>query len=137
MKAVLVIGPHRLFGLLSPTLLECLVCMICNSNIFHSFLFKLYVIINHILKKELLIFLCTFHDFFLIFRGVELKHFSVHFIILKHCIMIVHTLKMCAHLIKIFLFLRGVELRHFFHLRCVGVSGLCNLLFQQFSFFTH
>ena len=38
------------------------------------------------------------------------------------------------HLINIFLFLRGVELRHFFHLDCLGVSGLCNLQLNQFLF---
>ena len=35
---------------LSATLLECLVCVICNSKNFHSFLFKLCIIIVHILK---------------------------------------------------------------------------------------
>ena len=40
---------------LSATLLGCLVCVICNSKSFHSFLFKLCIMIVHILK------MCTSH----------------------------------------------------------------------------
>ena len=57
-KAGLVLGPLRpsvglfvrLFVRLSATLLGCLVCVICNSNSFHSFIFKLYLMIVHTLK---------------------------------------------------------------------------------------
>ena len=68
----------------------CLVCVICNSNIFHSFIFKLYILIGHLLK------MCSFY----------FAHISI---------------------VNIFSFLRGDELRHFFHSKCLGVSGLCNL----------
>ena len=44
-KAGLVRGPLRP----SATLLRCLVCVICNSKSFHSFLFKLCIMIVHIL----------------------------------------------------------------------------------------
>ena len=37
----------RLFVRLSATLLWCLVCVICNSNSFHSFIFKLCLMIVH------------------------------------------------------------------------------------------
>ena len=40
---------------LSATLLGCLVCVICNSKTFHSFLFKLFIMIVHTLK------VCTFY----------------------------------------------------------------------------
>ena len=35
---------------LSATLMGCLVCVICNSNSFHSFIFKLCLMIVHTLK---------------------------------------------------------------------------------------
>ena len=35
---------------LSATLLGCLVCVICNSNSFHSYIFKLCLMIVHTLK---------------------------------------------------------------------------------------
>ena len=51
----------------------CLVCVICNSKSFHSFLF----ILSHIEDVRAPSILCTFHDFFCLFlRGVELKTFS-------------------------------------------------------------
>ena len=95
----------------SATLYGCQVCVICNSKCFHSFVFKLCLMIVHILKM-CIFYLCTFH-FFLIFDGFELRHFSIkiaegclvcviwnsnsiHFFIFKHCIMIVHTLMMCT-----------------------------------------
>ena len=46
----------------------------------------------------------------------------------------VHLL-FCAHLISIFLFLTDVELKHLSIQNCLLVSGSCNLLLQQFSFF--
>ena len=61
-KAGLVVGPLRLSVRpsvrsfvcssvhLSATLLGCLVCVICNSNSFHSFIFKLSLMIVHTLK---------------------------------------------------------------------------------------
>ena len=52
--------------------------------------------------------------------------------------MIVHTLKMCTfyfvHISYFFSFLRGVKLWHFFHLKCLGVPSLCNLLLKKYSF---
>ena len=50
------------------------VCVICNSKSFHSFSFKLCLMIVHILK------MCTFYFvhvsfFFSFLRGVELSHF--------------------------------------------------------------
>ena len=58
----------RLSSRLSATLLRCLVCEICNSKSFHSFLFKLWIMIVHTLK------MCTSYYvhssyFFLIFDG--------------------------------------------------------------------
>ena len=38
----------------------------------------------------------------------------------------------CAHLLNIFLFY--IAVRHFISPKCLGVSGLCNLKLQQFSF---
>ena len=61
-KAGLVVGPLRLSVhlsvcpfvcpsvSLSATLMGCLVCVICNSNSFHSFIFKLCLMIVHTLK---------------------------------------------------------------------------------------
>ena len=40
----------RLSVRLSATLLGCIVCVICNSNSFHSFIFKLCLMIVHTLK---------------------------------------------------------------------------------------
>ena len=109
----------------------CLVCVICNTNSIHSFLFKLCIMIVHILK------MCTFYFvhisgfLFLFLRGVEPRHFFhpkclgvpslcnayIHSFSFKLCIMIVHILKMCTfyfvHISLFFSFLRGVELRHF------------------------
>ena len=50
-------------------------CKMCNSKSFRSILFKLCIMVVHILKM-CTFFLCTFHEYFLIFRGVELRHFS-------------------------------------------------------------
>ena len=62
-KAGLVVGPLRpcvrpsicLSVRPSATLFGCLVCVICNSKSFHSFLFKLCIMIVHIFK------MCTFN----------------------------------------------------------------------------
>ena len=64
----------RLSVRLFATLLGCLVCEICNSKSFHSFLFKLCIMIVHTLK------MCTFYYvhssyFFSFLTGVELRHF--------------------------------------------------------------
>ena len=48
---------------LSKMLRWCLVCVICNSNSFRSFIFKLCIMIVHTLK------MCTFDQYFLIFEG--------------------------------------------------------------------
>ena len=53
----------------------CLVCVMCNSNSFHSLLFKLCIMIVHTLNMYTS-FLCTFDKYFLIFRVVELRYFS-------------------------------------------------------------
>ena len=93
----------------SEMLRGCLVCVICNSNSIHSFVFIPNIMIVHTLK------MCTFHFvhisyFFYLLTIVELRHFSIrkaeclvcviwncrsiHSFIFKLCIIIVHTLKM-------------------------------------------
>ena len=53
----------------------CLVCVICNSNSIHLFIFKLCILIVHTLK------MCTTHFmhiswiFFSFLGGLELRHF--------------------------------------------------------------
>ena len=98
----------------SEMLRGCLVCVICNSNSIHSFIFKLCTMIVHTLK------MCTFYfvhfslNFFSFLTGVKLKTFfpfamlrgclacvicnsnSIHSFIFKLHTMIVHTLKMCT-----------------------------------------
>ena len=54
----------RLSVRLSATLLGCLVCVICNSNSFHSFIFKLFLMIVHTLK------MCTSYFNIFLFLGV-------------------------------------------------------------------
>ena len=70
-------------------------------------------------------------------RGFQVCVICNHSFILKLCIIIVHTLKMCTpyfvNISYIFTFFTGVELRHFFIRHAWGVSGLCNMLLQQFS----
>ena len=113
-KAIITCGALAKSGLSSvstpsATLLACLACVIGNFKSFHSFLFKLCIMIVHILKMCLSI-LCTFYDLFLIFEK-NLKTFfptemlrgcpvcvicnsnSIHSFLFKLCIMIVHTLK--------------------------------------------
>ena len=52
----------------------CLVCVICNSNIIHSFIFKLLIMIVHTLHIENvhLVFCARFIIFFSLLMGVEL-----------------------------------------------------------------
>ena len=45
----------------------CLVCVICNSSSFHSFIFKLCIMIVHTLNMYTL-YLCTFDNIFLRFE---------------------------------------------------------------------
>ena len=101
----------------------CLVCVICNSNSIHFFIFILYIMIVHTLK------MCTYHfvhdSYFLsyfwrvlnldIFPSVMLRGClvcvicnsnSIHSFIFILYIMIVHTLKMCTlHFVHISYFL--------------------------------
>ena len=48
----------------SEMLRGCLVCVICNSSSFHSFIFKLCIMIVHTLNMYTL-YLCTFDNIFL------------------------------------------------------------------------
>ena len=95
----------------------------CNSNRFYSLIFKLCIIIVHILII-CTSFLCTFDKYFLIFMAVELKHFFhpkclegvwfVKSVTQADFILYIHTLyydcsyiehvrsKFCAHLIIYF-----------------------------------
>ena len=45
----------------------CMVCVICNSNSFHSVILKLYIMIVH--HNENVHLLVTFDEYFLIFEG--------------------------------------------------------------------
>ena len=116
----------------------CLVCVICNSNSFHSFIFKLCLIYCSYIENMHLLFCIHFMIFFFIIWGLELRHFfckmcrgclvciicnskSLHFLLFKLCIMIIHTrkymtvhLQFCANLINIFLYFRSVELKIFY-----------------------
>ena len=100
-----------------PSILQffgCLVCVICNSKSFHSFLFKFCIIvIFHILKMCTSNFVHISWIFFNFWEVLNLDIFpfkmlrwwmdcviccseSFHYSIFKLCIMIVHTLKMCT-----------------------------------------
>ena len=117
---------------LSTTLFGCLICVICNSKSFHSILFKLCIMVVHILK------MCTYyfvriswifsqflgmlnldifpskkmHSWFLVCVICNSQQFSFLYFQTLHndCSHIedVH-LPFCAHLIDIFSFLSGVE----------------------------
>ena len=50
----------------------CSICVICNSNSFHFFIFKLGIMIVHTLKM-CISHLCTF-DIFSFLTSVELRH---------------------------------------------------------------
>ena len=119
-----------------------LVCVICNSNSFHSFIFKLLIMI--VTQST---YICTYyfvHIWYIFSGSVGLKIFypsemlrgclvcvicnsnSFHSLIFKLRIMIVYTLNIhlhllfCAYLIYIFLFLGLLDSRHFIHLKCLG-----------------
>ena len=79
-------------------------CVICNSKSFHSFLFKLCIVIVYILKMRTFYFVHIFRPLF-IYRGVELRGClvcvicnskSFHSFMFKLCIIIVHSLKICT-----------------------------------------
>ena len=61
----------------SVTLLGCLFYVICNSRSFHSILFKLCIMIVHILKMCTSYFEHITWIFFSFLRGVEHRHFSL------------------------------------------------------------
>ena len=53
-----------------------MVCVIRLSNSFHSFIFKLCIMIVHTLKMHIApSILCMFHESILIFGAPELRHF--------------------------------------------------------------
>ena len=54
-----------------------MVCVICNSKSFLSFLFKLCILIVHILKMCTFYYVSHFTKKFSFLRGVELRYFSV------------------------------------------------------------
>ena len=108
-----------------------------------------------------LLYRAHFIIFFSFLTGVEHRHFSpsemlsgclvcvicnfnsIHSIIFKLCIMIVHTLKMCTfYIVRLFhcffSFLMGVEPRYFpicpSIRNILGVTSLYNLYLQKFSF---
>ena len=68
---------------LSKMLNGCSVCVICNSSSFHSFIFKLCIMIVYTLDMCTQ-YLCTFDD---IFGSVELRHYYIYnpFGMLKLC----------------------------------------------------
>ena len=97
----------RTVTFLSATLLWYVVCVICNSKSFHSFLLKQYIMIVHTLKMCTFYFVQIWSTFFRgdIFPSEILRDClfcvisdsnSFHSFILKLSIMIVHTLKMCT-----------------------------------------
>ena len=54
-----------------------LVCVICNSKSFHSFVFKLCMMIVHILETCASYFVHNSRIYFSLLRGVELRQFTV------------------------------------------------------------
>ena len=61
----------------SATLLGCLVCVICNSNSFHSFSFKLCLMIVHTLKMCTFYFVHNWYIFSHFLRVLNLDIFSI------------------------------------------------------------
>ena len=141
------------------TLFGCLVCVIYNSKRFHSFLFKLCIMIVHILKMCTLFCAHSMSIFLFLMYVVELRRFlskmlnwcpvcvicnsnscqSFMFKFLhNHCSRIEDVnLSFCAHLINNFLFLKDVELRHFSIRNAKGclVCVICNSIsFHSFIF---
>ena len=53
----------------------CLVCVICNSNSFHSFIFKLFLVIFQNITDLHFLFFTHLINIFSFFKGVELRHF--------------------------------------------------------------
>ena len=132
----------------------CLVCVICNSkNFLFFFIQTSHNDCSHIEDVHLL-YCAHFIIFFSFLMGVEHRHFSpsemlsrclvcvicnfnsIHSIIFKLCIMIVHTLKMCTfYIVRLFhcffSFLMDVEPRYFpicpSIRNILGVSSLYNL----------
>ena len=135
-----------------PQPLGCLVCVICYSKSFHSFVFKLYNDCSH---NENVHFLFCAH-FMNIFSFLGVLNFSsypskmlrwhlvcvicnsnsFHTFIFKLCIMIVHTLKMCTSLIFYYIF-GSVELRHHLYFDNAGSAefGLVKLLSVEYGEF--
>ena len=64
----------------------CLVCVICNSSSFHSFIFKLCIMIVHTLNMYTL-YLCTFDNIFL---SVKLRNCYITYCRL-HCVIWVYS----------------------------------------------
>ena len=71
----------------SATLLGCLVCVICNSERFHSFIFKLCIMFIHTLKMCTFFFCAHFMNIFSYLRCVELRHFQSN--MLRWCLVCV------------------------------------------------
>ena len=95
---------------LPATLFGCLVCVIFNFKSFHSFLFKICIMIVHTLNMYTFYFV-EFDKIFSYILGllnlqnawgggglvcVICNYSSFHSFIFKLCIRIVHTLKMCT-----------------------------------------
>ena len=139
----------------SATLLGCLVCVISISKSFHSFLFKLCIMIFTYWKCAPPI-LCTFHEYLIILEGCWTDIFlskmlrwclvcvicnsnSFNFFIFKLCIMIVHTHIEDVHLSIVHIWLifscfdrcwsKTFSIRNSY-----AVPSLCNLQLQQYSF---
>ena len=110
--------------------LGCLVCVICNSKSFLSFLFKFCILIVHIFKVCTFYFVHTSQLFFSFLGDFPSKMLrdslvyvirnskSFHYFLFQLCIMVFNILKMSTfyflHISRLyFLFLRGAELRHF------------------------
>ena len=53
----------------------CLVCVICNSNSFYSFIFKLFLVIFQNITDVHFLFFTHLINIFSFFKGVELRHF--------------------------------------------------------------
>ena len=105
----------------------CLVCAICNSNSFHSFILKLHNDCSYIEEVHLLF--CILFMIF-VFGGLELGHFffckmlrgclvcvisnSKSFYSLKNDYSYIEHVHLifCAYLINIVLFFMAVELRY-------------------------
>ena len=124
----------------------CLVCVICNSNSFHSFIFKLYTMIVHTLRMCTVYFVYIswiVYSFLVVLNFCKMlrvclvciicnsKSFhSLIFILYK---MIIHTLSMCnvyfVHIWLIFAYFLGL----FIHQKCLG--GVCDFSsFHSFIF---